>query len=148
MELACFEVCGQVLGIDVKQIREVVRSQPLTPLPKSPGLIEGLMDLRGAVVPVVDLGRALDLGPVAVEPGARIVLVEVDRLLLGLRVDAATDVIALDDGRIESAPSSVGSDAIRAVVPREQAPPVLVLCLEPLLAALGESQRPVAELVP
>ncbi len=57
--LGCFEVGGRVYALDVTYIREVVRWQRVTPLPKAPVLIEGVIDLRGAVVPVVDLGRAL-----------------------------------------------------------------------------------------
>jgi hypothetical protein len=59
VELACLEVRGQIYGVDVQQVREIVRSQTLTPLPRAPELVEGVIDLRGVIVPVVDLGRAL-----------------------------------------------------------------------------------------
>ena len=55
--LGTFEVGGRVLAIDVAQMREVVRWQPVTPLPNAPALIEGVVDLRSSVIPVVDLGR-------------------------------------------------------------------------------------------
>ena len=71
VELACFEVRGQLFGIDVQQIREIVRSQVVTPLPKAPGLIEGVIDLRGTIVPVIDLGRALCGEPIAEGTRAR-----------------------------------------------------------------------------
>ena len=49
--LGCFEVSGRTYAVDVTYVREVVRWQPVTPLPKAPALIEGVIDLRGAVVP-------------------------------------------------------------------------------------------------
>jgi len=73
--LGCFRVGDVHVALDVTQVREVVRWQPVTPLPHAPALIEGVVDLRGVVVPVVDLGRVLSGRPV--EPGgtARIALV-------------------------------------------------------------------------
>ena len=58
--LGCFEVGGRLIAIDVANVREVVRWQPVTPLPKSPTLIDGVVDLRDTLVPVVDLGQALN----------------------------------------------------------------------------------------
>lgn len=142
VDLATFEVQGRIYALDVAQIREIVRGQEVTPLPRAPALIEGVIDLRGLVVPVVDLGRALH-GELAEEtPDTRIVLIEVDGLLMGLRVDAAIDVLAADAGSLEAPPalaSHAGYDAVRAVVRRAEARPVLVLSLEFLLESVYRS---------
>jgi len=147
LELACFELHGQHFGIDVQHIREIVRAQTVTPLPRAPGLIEGVIDLRGAIVPVVDAGRALGDRPCSEGPRARIAILEVDGLVFGLRVDAAADVIAVAAGDVGEPPPLVahaGYDAVRAVVRRADALPTLVLSLEHLLervyrSALGEA---------
>jgi purine-binding chemotaxis protein CheW len=152
IELACFEVHGQLYGIDVQQIREIVRSQTVTPLPRAPGLIEGVMDLRGAIIPVIDAGRALGDRPSAEGPRARIAIVEVDGLVFGLRVDGAADVIAVAAADVGEPPPLVahaGYDAVRAVVRRE-GKPTLVLSLEHLLervyrSALGGRESSEAE---
>lgn len=150
IELACFEVHGQLFGIDVQQIREIVRSQTVTPLPRAPGLIEGVVDLRGTIIPVVDAGRALGDRPSAEGPRARIAIVEVDGLVFGLRVDGAADVIAVAAGDVGEPPPLVahaGYDAVRAVVRRE-GKPTLVLSLEHLLERVYRSAlggRAVAE---
>lgn len=143
VDLACFEIRGRVYGIDVLQIREIVRSQPVTPLPRAPRLIEGVVDLRGAVIPVVDLGRALDGEPVA-DAGTRIAVLEVDDMVFGLRVEAAVDVLSVGAGMIDEPPSlatHAGYDAVRAVVRRSDAPPVLVLSLDHLLESVYRSTR-------
>ena len=140
--LGCFEVAGQVYAIDVSQIREVVRWQAVTPLPNAPTLIEGVVDLRGSVVPVVDLARALGLGSVKSGVRARIAVTEVEGLVMGLAVDAAVDVLPVDVTRLEDPPAlatQTGYDAARAVVRRPDAEPIMVLSLEHLLETVYRS---------
>jgi purine-binding chemotaxis protein CheW len=142
VELACLEVRGQVYGVDVQQVREIVRAQTLTPLPRAPELVEGVIDLRGVIVPVVDLGRALGGAPVAHCADARIAIVEVDGLAFGLRADAVSEVLAVLGSDVQSPPALVtqaGYDAIRAVVRRQGQPPVLVLALESVLESVYRS---------
>jgi purine-binding chemotaxis protein CheW len=131
-----------VYGIDVLQIREIVRSQVVTPLPQAPELIEGVIDLRGAVVPVIDLGHVLSGERSKEGPETRIAILEVDGMVLGLRVDAAVDVLSLEAGDVDAPPAlatHAGYDKVRAVVRRADAPPVLVLSLEHILESVYRS---------
>jgi purine-binding chemotaxis protein CheW len=144
IDLACVEVRGRLYGLEVAHIREIVRSQEVTPLPKAPVLIEGVIDLRGAVIPVIDLCRALH-GTVASEgPTTRVVVLEVDGMAIGLRVEAAVDVLSVDAGSVEAPPAlatQAGYDAVRAVIRRPEGSPVLVLSLEHLLEGVYRSAR-------
>jgi purine-binding chemotaxis protein CheW len=143
VELACFRAGGVLYGVDVLQVREIVRAQAVTPLPNAPALIEGVIDLRGAVLPVVDLGRALG-GRAAEGADVRIAVIEHEELALGLRVDAAVDVLGAPAHCVETAPAlatNAGYDAVRAIVRRDGAPPVLVLSLEHLLESVYRSAR-------
>lgn len=142
MTLGCFEVGGRVLAIDVTHMREVVRWQEVTPLPNAPRLIEGVIDLRGSVVPVVDLGKALGVDPVKPSLSARIVVTETDGLVMGLAVDAAIEVLPVEVERLEDPPAlatQTGYDAIRAVVRRADQDPILVLSLDHLLESVYRS---------
>jgi purine-binding chemotaxis protein CheW len=142
VDLACFETRGRVYGIDVLQIREIVRCQEVTPLPRAPQLIEGVIDLRGAVIPVIDLGHALCRERVEPGPESRIAILEVDGMVLGLRVDAAVDVISVEARDVDDPPAlatHAGYDTVHAVVRRADAPPVLVLSLEHLLESIYHS---------
>jgi purine-binding chemotaxis protein CheW len=142
VDLACFETRGRLYGIDVLQIREIVRCQEVTPLPRAPDLIEGVIDLRGVVIPVVDLGHALCREGADQGPGTRIAVLEVDGMILGLRVDAAVDVISVEARDVDDPPAlatHAGYDTVRAVVRRADAPPVLVLSLEHLLESVYRS---------
>jgi purine-binding chemotaxis protein CheW len=146
--LACFEVAGDLYALDVAQLREVVRWQSVTPLPRAPALIEGVVDLRGAIVPVVDLGKVLRGTPVQGGPRARFAIVEVDGLVVGLAVEAATEVIAVEAAALCDPPAlaaHAGYDAARAVVRRAGAPPILVVALEHVLECVYRSALPVEE---
>ena len=126
--LGCFEVGGHTYAIDVAQVREVVRWQSVTPLPNAPALIEGVIDLRGAVVPVVDLGRALGGAPVAPGLRTRIAVTEVDGLVMGLAVDAAVEVLSVDVGPSRRSadarhPDRLRHDARRGPPPGRRADP-------------------------
>jgi purine-binding chemotaxis protein CheW len=144
VDLACVEVRGRLYGLDVAQIREIVRAQEVTPLPRAPALIEGVIDLRGAVIPVIDLCRALHGTPAEEGPTLRIAVLEVDGMAIGLRVEAAVDVLSIDAGSVDEPPAlatQAGYDAVRAVIRRPDASPVLVLSIEHLLENVYRSAR-------
>jgi purine-binding chemotaxis protein CheW len=140
--LGCFEVAGRTIAIDVASVREVVRWQPVTPLPKSPALIDGVIDLRGVLVPVVDLGRALNECKVETSTDTRIVVTETDGLVVGLTVDSAVEVLQVGAASMEDPPAlatHAGYDAARAVVRRPDSEPIVVLSLEYLLESVYRS---------
>jgi purine-binding chemotaxis protein CheW len=143
INLATFEVHGRICALDVSLVKEIVRCQAVTPLPKAPALIEGVIDLRGAVIPVLDLGLALGGEPVDPdEPRARIVIVDSDSLVLGLRVGAAVDVLSLPATALEDPPAlamQAGYDAVRGVVRRDGEAPVMVLSLDHILESVYRS---------
>ncbi len=143
VNLACFEVRGRVYALDVAHVREIVRSREITPLPMAPTLIEGVVELRDGVVPVIDLGRALGGDPCEITGKARIAVLEIDELVVGLVVELASDVLSLDASRLEDPPSlatQAGYEAVRAVVRRPDDRPVLVLSLEHILESVYRAQ--------
>lgn len=140
--LSVFRVGDSHFALEVANVREVVRWREPTPLPKSPRLIEGVIDLRGAVVPVVDLGRTLGGEPIAESTAARIAIVEVDGLVMGLRVDAAVEVLSVAGSALGDPPAlatQAGYDATRAVVRRADAAPIMVLSLDHVLESVYRS---------
>jgi purine-binding chemotaxis protein CheW len=140
--LAMFRVGSAIYALDVVHVREIVRWQTVTPLPVAPRLIEGVIDLRGAVVPVVDLARALGAGAVTAAPTARIAIVESDGLVMGLAVDAAVEILSVDPIALEDPPAlatQAGYDAVRAVVRRKDDAPALVLSVEHILESVYRS---------
>jgi purine-binding chemotaxis protein CheW len=148
VNLACFEIATQLYAIEVEYIREIVRMMEITPLPKAPTLIEGVIDLRGAVIPVIDLVRALNKGRAAKDMQARILVAEVDQLALGLWVDSATDVLTLDTRQMEDVPdlaTQAGYDIVRQIVRRADGPPVMVLAVDRLVENIFRSALPAVD---
>jgi len=136
VNLACFEAARGLYALDVSQVREIVRHQEITPLPRAPAMIEGVIDLRGGVVPVLDLSRLLGSRCPEVTAQSRIVILDCDGMVVGLCVEAATDVLSLDAAALEDVPelaTHAGYDAVRHVVRRPDAAPVMVLSLERIL---------------
>jgi purine-binding chemotaxis protein CheW len=145
INLACFEVNEQIFAFEVSYVREIVRVQEITPLPNAPSLIEGVVDLRGAVIPILDLARVLETVVGDRGDQARIVVLEIDGLVLGLCVDAATDVLTIDAHRLDDVPdlaTHAGYDAVRHVLRRENDKPVMVLSLENLVENVYRSALP------
>jgi purine-binding chemotaxis protein CheW len=149
--LGCFEVGGRPVAIDVAQLREVVRFEPATPLPGAPRMIEGVIDLRGTLVPVVDLGRLLGGEGLRAGPRSRIAIAEVDGLAIGLAVDAAVEILSVDAGSLGDPPALAvqsGCEATRAVVRRPGGQPIAVLALEHVIETIYRSALTGAEAAP
>jgi purine-binding chemotaxis protein CheW len=143
VNLACFALAGRLYALDVAHVREIVRMAEITPLPMSPALIEGVVELRDGVVPVIDLGRVLGGQPCEISGRARIAVLEIDELVVGLLVEQAAEVLSLDASALEDPPSlatQAGYEAVRAVVRRPGERPVLVLSVDHILESVYRSQ--------
>lgn len=100
-----FQVCGQHYGISISNVIEIVQIQPATELPDLPLYVKGIINLRGRVVPLIDV--CLRFGKPESEYNDRtcIIIVDIDGVYTGLIVDAVEDVVDIEDGRISPPPS-------------------------------------------
>jgi purine-binding chemotaxis protein CheW len=103
-ELISFRIGDQEFCVDIMAVREIRGWTPATPLPHAPNFVRGVINLRGAVLPIMDL--AARLGLPAPEPTARhvIIVVKVGERLFGLLVDAVSDILSVTDDQIQQAP--------------------------------------------
>jgi purine-binding chemotaxis protein CheW len=92
-----FAIGTQRFGIPIADIQEIIRAVSLTQLPKAPRIIEGLIDLRGAVIPVLNIRSRFQLPPKAIEPADHLVIARARQRVVGIRVDRAIAVIAMDE---------------------------------------------------
>jgi purine-binding chemotaxis protein CheW len=134
--LVTFFLDREEYGMDVRQVQEIRRLTEITSVPRTPEFIRGVINLRGRILPVLDLKRKLGLGEVAESRAARIVVVRVRDRLIGLLVDGASQVPKIPVSRIEAPPEEVverGGDYIRGVAKLDDRLIILV-DLERLLA--------------
>ena len=103
VQLACFRIGSELYAIDIMRIKEIIRPQKLTPIPKAPSFIEGVINLRGVVIPVADLRKRFDQPISEANRKNRIVVCSLSGRIIGLMVDEVTEVKRF--GRQEIAPA-------------------------------------------
>ena len=99
--VVCFELAGELYAADVDHVREIIRPQEVSPVPKAPTFIEGMTNLRGKVVPVVNFRRLMGFPPQEQTKRTRVLIVEFNRQLVGAVVDGVSQVTRLPSGTIE-----------------------------------------------
>jgi len=109
VQLAAFRVGQEEYVVDIMRVREIIRPMEITPVRKGPRYVEGVISLRGAVIPIVDLRQRFDL-PAEETPQRKIVIVTVDGRTVGLMVDGVTDVVRVPRRSIRSAPGLLEAD--------------------------------------
>ncbi len=114
-ELISFLIGTQEFCVDIMSVREIRGWTPATPLPHSPGYVRGVINLRGAVLSIVDLAARLGFPPT--EPSARAVIIvaQVGHQVVGLLVDAVTGILTVTGDTVQPTPD-VASDMARSFV--------------------------------
>jgi len=120
LQLVTFKLGNEEFGVDILKVQEINRMMVITRIPNAPPFIEGVINLRGKIIPIVDLRKKLgfDNGNGEYEKTTRIIVVELDGLVLGFIVDSVSEVLRIPENTIEPPPSIVGgveSDYIEGV---------------------------------
>lgn len=108
LKVIVFALGNEEYGIEVDKVRTIERLMPITRVPKTASFIKGVINLRGVVVPVIDLRGRFNLELSEPTENSRIIVVAVEDLEVGFIVDAANDVIDIDTDNIDSPPEVVG----------------------------------------
>ena len=127
--LATFFLDREEYGVDVRLVEGFRRVTEITPVPRAPAFIRGVINLRGRIIPVVDLKKKLGLGEVRESRAARIAVVKIQDRVIGMLVDGASQVLKVPVSSIEPAPDEVvekGGDYIRGVAKLEKRLIILV----------------------
>ena len=109
VQLCAFRAGDEELAVDIMRVQEIIHPLPITKVPRAPRAIEGVVNLRGAIVPVVDVRKQLGLGEPSQAPRPRLVVCRVGPHLLGLKVDAVSTVFRVEREALKPAPVGEGS---------------------------------------
>ncbi|MHB8105766.1 MAG: chemotaxis protein CheW [Dehalococcoidales bacterium] len=102
-QVVLFELGGETYGLDIATVHEIIRMQPVTKVPKAPSYVEGVINLRGKVIAVIDLGKKFGMEKVERGKNNRTVVVNIQDTTIGIIVDAVTEVLRIPADSIESA---------------------------------------------
>ncbi len=100
-----FHLQDEIYGVNVMQVQEVLRYTDIAPVPGAPLYVLGIINLRGNVVTVIDTRQRFGLAAADITEHSRIVIIEVDGQVLGILVDAVSEVVDLQQSGIEEAPN-------------------------------------------
>ncbi|MGB9813431.1 MAG: chemotaxis protein CheW [Thermovenabulum sp.] len=103
-QLVVFGLAEELYGLDIFDVREVIKDAPITKIPNAPEFVEGVVNLRGKIIPVIDLKKRFGIGKGEKSKDSRIIIVEISGQEAGLIVDSVDEVITIDDNSIEPAP--------------------------------------------
>jgi purine-binding chemotaxis protein CheW len=152
-EILVFEVAGRRFGLPASDVRELLRAVAIVPLPLAGRVVEGVVNLRGQVVPVLDLRTRLGLPPRPVAPSDHMIVAQAEGRLVALRVDRALDLVQVESDRI--VPGVVAGQAVRVARLEDGLAPLLEVRtvldqevgLEAMALALGQVETVLAPAV-
>jgi purine-binding chemotaxis protein CheW len=118
LQLVTFKLENEEFGVDILKVQEINRMLTITKIPNAPPFVEGVINLRGKIIPIVDLRKRLGFNGKAYDKSTRIIVVELDGLILGFIVDSVSEVLRVSESTVEPPPSIMGgieSDYIEGV---------------------------------
>ena len=118
LQLVTFSIGDGEFGVDILKVQEIIRIMEITRIPRSPEFVEGVINLRGKVVPIIDLRRRFSMVARQHDSDTRIIVIEISGVIVGFVVDAVSEVLRIPLDTVEPAPPVVAgleSDYISGV---------------------------------
>lgn len=106
-QLVIFSLYGEEFGIEITKVREIVKPREITRLPNVVDFVEGVTNLRGEVIPIIDLKKRFGVEATAITDDSRIIIVDISDNRVGLIVDDVTEVLRISNGDIDPPPRTI-----------------------------------------
>ncbi len=122
LQLVSFNIGTEEFGVDILKVQEINRMVEITKVPQAPHYVEGVINLRGKVIPIVDLRKRFNLELKEYDKNTRIVVVDINGNILGMVVDSVSEVLRLPANTIEPPPeivTGINSEYIKGVAKLE-----------------------------
>ncbi len=135
-QMVLFELGTETYGLDIATVHEIIRMQPITKVPKAPFYVEGVINLRGRVIPVIDIGKKFGFEKTEGIKNNRIVVIKIKDTTLGIIVDSVTEVIRIPIDSIDPVSEIVTSGQSDYILGIAKLPDkmVILLALDNLLS--------------
>ncbi|MCM8800884.1 MAG: chemotaxis protein CheW [Candidatus Omnitrophica bacterium] len=109
-QLVIFKIGKEEFGVDISQVREIVRLLDITYMPKAPSFIEGVVNLRGQIVAIIDLAKRLGIPSNPRGDSTRIIVIEIEKNTVGMIVDSVSEVLRIPSENIEEIPAIIQTE--------------------------------------
>lgn len=122
LQLVSFKIGSEEFGVDILKVQEINRMVEITKVPQAPMYVEGVINLRGKVIPIVDLRKRFNLEVKEYDKDTRIVVVDISGNIMGMVVDSVSEVLRLPSDTIEPPPeivTGINSEYIKGVAKLE-----------------------------
>lgn len=136
-QVVVFDLSGESYGVNIAAVESIIKMQPITRLPQAPGFVEGVTNLRGKVLPVVDLRKRFGLPTQLADKNSRIIVTTVSTTEVGMIVDGVSEVLTIPEQAVETAPTittTVDSTFITGIAKIDQRL-IILLDLEKILSS-------------
>lgn len=107
IQLVTFSTGDEEFGVDILKVQEIILPMAITKVPKAPEFVEGVINLRGKVIPVIDLRRRFGLKSKAQDKYTRIIVIEINHMIVGFVVDSISEVLRIPANTVEPPPPVV-----------------------------------------
>lgn len=127
LQLVTFQLGNEQYGIDIMEVEGIVKVEDVRPIPNSPGYVEGIFNLRGEIIPVINLHKRFHLRRPELSEEDRLlsgfVIINIDGMHLAVIIDKVSRVMTVQTAQIQSPPemlSGIGAEYIQGVIHREE----------------------------
>jgi purine-binding chemotaxis protein CheW len=107
LQLVTFSIGEEEFGVDILKVQEIIRTMEITKVPRAQDFVEGVINLRGKVIPIIDLRRRFGLDSKAHDKHTRIIVIEINNMIVGFVVDSVSEVLRIPAGTVEPPPPVV-----------------------------------------
>jgi purine-binding chemotaxis protein CheW len=120
IQLVSFHLDNEEYGLEVLKVREIIRMVNITHMPNTPHYVEGIINLRGKVIPIISMRKRFGLMDIEINQQTRVIIMDVAGEMLGFTVDAVSEVIRVSSSEVQPAPSvasgGIGQEYIAGVI--------------------------------
>jgi len=135
-----FKLEGEDYGIDIMNVREITELKVTTKIPNTPDFIDGVINIRGSVVPIINLKKRFKLETTEIRKNSRIIIVNMNEKQIGFIVDEASQVTTLMDDNIDKLPEIIAGEDKKYIVGIVTIEDKTIILLD-LIATLSEKER-------
>ncbi|WP_031387645.1 chemotaxis protein CheW [Desulfonatronum thiodismutans] len=107
LQLVTFHIGDEEFGVEILKVQEIIRMMGITRVPKAPDFVEGVINLRGKVIPIIDLRKRFGMTGQEHDKHTRIIVIEINAVIVGFVVDSVSEVLRIPANTVEPPPSII-----------------------------------------